>query len=188
MLHRVVLGGGVPLVGPQEELRYPRRYRGFTSKPGREAKQRFSGFVPKTKQTKDIGKQVKTTCCIQYHCVRCDIRHARQCRDTAWPWQTQQRNNRWTQVNTFYTSGYQIKIIAISIPPLSTQTLPTLFGNVPVSVPERDRREKEKETVCVNVGVCKCVYVPWYVCVYVWFSLCVCLCVCWYVFKNAFVI
>jgi len=40
---RVVLGGGVPWVGPQEELRGPSGYtlRGFTSRPRQEAKQGF---------------------------------------------------------------------------------------------------------------------------------------------------
>jgi len=40
MTSRVVLGGGVPLVGPQEELRGPSENtpRGFTSSPKREAK------------------------------------------------------------------------------------------------------------------------------------------------------
>ena len=40
MVRRVVLGGGEPLVGPQEELRYPSKYtpRGLTSIPEREAK------------------------------------------------------------------------------------------------------------------------------------------------------
>jgi len=49
----------------------------------------------------------------------------------------------------FHTSVYQIKVIIISILPLSTKTLPTLFGYVPVSVSERDRkRERERECVC----------------------------------------
>jgi len=54
MVRRVVLGGGEPLVGPQEELRYSSKYtpRGVTSSPGREAKQGFSGFIPTNKQTK----------------------------------------------------------------------------------------------------------------------------------------
>jgi len=40
MVRRVILGGGVPLVGPQEELHYPsgQTPRGFTSSPGREVK------------------------------------------------------------------------------------------------------------------------------------------------------
>jgi len=40
-------GGGVPLVGPQEELRGPSGYtpRGFISSPGQEAKKEFSGFI-----------------------------------------------------------------------------------------------------------------------------------------------
>jgi len=40
MVCRVVLGGGVPSVGPQEELRVPSGYtpRGFTSSAKREAK------------------------------------------------------------------------------------------------------------------------------------------------------
>jgi len=40
LARRVVLGGGVPLVGLQEELRGPSVYtpRGFTSSPGWEAK------------------------------------------------------------------------------------------------------------------------------------------------------
>jgi len=50
----VVVGGGIPLVGPQEELRGPSGYtpRGFTSSPGREAKEGFSGFIITKKQTK----------------------------------------------------------------------------------------------------------------------------------------
>jgi len=58
MVRRVVLGGGVPLVGPQEELgpqeeRDPSGYtpRGFTSSPKQEAKYGFSGFITKNKQT-----------------------------------------------------------------------------------------------------------------------------------------
>jgi len=40
MVRRVVLGGGVPLVGPQEELRGSSRYtpKGITSSPRRESK------------------------------------------------------------------------------------------------------------------------------------------------------
>jgi len=43
----MVLGGVVPLVGPQEELRCPSGYtsRGFTSRTRWEAKQGFSGFT-----------------------------------------------------------------------------------------------------------------------------------------------
>jgi len=48
-----VLDGGVPLVGPQEELCYPSGYtpRGFTSSPGREVKKGLSGFMTTNKQT-----------------------------------------------------------------------------------------------------------------------------------------
>jgi len=50
----VVLGGGVPWVGPQEELRGPSAYipRGFTSSPRREAKLGYSGFITTNKQTR----------------------------------------------------------------------------------------------------------------------------------------
>ena len=41
------MGGVVPLVGPQEELRYSSGYTpwGFNSSPGRKAEQGFSGFM-----------------------------------------------------------------------------------------------------------------------------------------------
>jgi len=47
------LGGGVPLIGPQEELRGPSGYTpsGFTSSPRWEAKERFAGFITTNKQT-----------------------------------------------------------------------------------------------------------------------------------------
>ena len=56
------LGGGVPLVGPQEELRCPNGYtpRGFTLSPRREVKSGFAGFIITTnkKQTdKQTDKQ-----------------------------------------------------------------------------------------------------------------------------------
>jgi len=46
MVRRVVLGGGVPLVGTQEELRYLSGYnpRGFTSGPLREPLRRSQDF------------------------------------------------------------------------------------------------------------------------------------------------
>jgi len=61
MVCRVVVGGGVPLVGPQEELRGPSGYtsRRFTSKPRRELKWGFSGFIKTNKQTKQT-KQTKS--------------------------------------------------------------------------------------------------------------------------------
>ena len=68
MVRRVVLGGGVPLVGPQEELRGPSGYtpRGFTSSPKREAKWGFLGFITKNKQTNEperskIEKNIRDT-------------------------------------------------------------------------------------------------------------------------------
>jgi len=50
----VVLGGGVPLVGLQKEIRSPSGYtpRDFTSSPDLEAKEGFSGFVTTNKQPK----------------------------------------------------------------------------------------------------------------------------------------
>jgi len=55
----VFLGGGVPLVGPQEELRDPSGYtpRSFTSSPEREAKKGFQGFIPTNKQTDDASER-----------------------------------------------------------------------------------------------------------------------------------
>jgi len=55
----VVLIGGVPVVGLEEELYYSSGYtpRGFTSSPRREAKSRFSGFIT-TKNKKNIFKRV----------------------------------------------------------------------------------------------------------------------------------
>jgi len=43
-------GGGVPLVGLQEELHGPSGYTGFTSSPDLEAKEGFSGFVTTNKK------------------------------------------------------------------------------------------------------------------------------------------
>jgi len=59
MVRRVVLGSGVPLVGPQEELRYLSAYttRGFPSSPGWEAKYGISGFIPTNKQTNKTKKK-----------------------------------------------------------------------------------------------------------------------------------
>jgi len=56
----VFLGGGVPLVGPQEELRGPSGYtpRGFTFNPETEAKYGFSVFIPTKKKRKE-GKKEK---------------------------------------------------------------------------------------------------------------------------------
>jgi len=50
---KVFLGGGVSLVGPQEQLRGPSGYtpRGFTLSPGWEAKYGFSGFILMNKRT-----------------------------------------------------------------------------------------------------------------------------------------
>jgi len=60
LARRVVLGGGVPLVGPQEELRGPSGYtpRGFTSRPRQEAKYEFLGFITTNKQ---INKQAQAS-------------------------------------------------------------------------------------------------------------------------------
>ena len=64
MVRRVVLGGGVPLVGPQEELSGPSGYtpRGFTSSPkGRRSKD-FWGLQQKTnKQTNQTDLKSKKT-------------------------------------------------------------------------------------------------------------------------------
>jgi len=59
MVRKVVLGGGVPLVEPQEKQRYPSGYipRGFTSRPRREAKYRFLGFITTNKQEKQSSRQ-----------------------------------------------------------------------------------------------------------------------------------
>jgi len=57
LARRVSPDGGVPLVGPQEELRGPNGYtpRGITSSPGQEAKYKFSGFIT-TKKMKRRGR------------------------------------------------------------------------------------------------------------------------------------
>jgi len=54
LARRVVLVGGLPLAGPQEELRGPSGYTpwGLTSSPEREAKKGFSGFVTTKKKKK----------------------------------------------------------------------------------------------------------------------------------------
>jgi len=54
LARRVVLGGGVPLVGPQKELHGSSEYTpsGFASSPEREVKKGFSGFITTNKQTK----------------------------------------------------------------------------------------------------------------------------------------
>ena len=53
LARRVSPGGGVPLVGPQEELRGPSGHTpmGFTPSPRREAKKGLSGFITTNKQT-----------------------------------------------------------------------------------------------------------------------------------------
>jgi len=62
----VVLDGGVPLAGPQEELRGPGGCtpRGFTSNPKQAAKLGFSGFIAKKKQkrkkSQNQTKQIMT--------------------------------------------------------------------------------------------------------------------------------
>ena len=67
-VRRVVLGGGVPLVGPKEELRGPRDTLPgdlhVTSSPKREAKEEFSGFMTRRKKTKK-----KTKMCVHNVCV-----------------------------------------------------------------------------------------------------------------------
>jgi len=60
----VVLGGGVPLVRPQEELRYPSgdTPRGFAPSPGPEAKSQLKDFwilYQKIKQQKKEKKDEK---------------------------------------------------------------------------------------------------------------------------------
>jgi len=59
---RVILGGGVPLVGLQEELRGPSGCipRGFTSNPEREAKQGFPGAAAGTQ----LGGQLHARCLV----------------------------------------------------------------------------------------------------------------------------
>jgi len=113
--------------------------------------------------------KMRQLCRIQYQCVRCHIRHAKQCRVTAWPWQTVSRwkpnkdtrditTNTWLK-GLFHRSVYRIKVTLISISPLPTNQNPPycflcVWMSVLVSVPERDRkRKRERERVCV----CWCV-------------------------------
>ena len=60
MVRRVVLGGGVPLVGPQKELRGPSVYtpRGFTSSLKQETNQGVSGFITEKSKTNKMRKRV----------------------------------------------------------------------------------------------------------------------------------